>query len=80
MNKPQFTFKFNDWWDDDSIEVSDRINAMQTEIERLRELCELLQEQNNSLKQTMSDIIRPKGKSWFTVDSEGNPVRRKLYE
>lgn len=70
----------NDWWDDDSIEVSDRITAMQNEIRRLRELCELLREQNHSLKQTMSDIIRPKGKSWLTVDSEGNPVMRKLYE
>lgn len=40
----------NDWWDDDSIEISDRIQAMQTEIARLRELAKLLSEQNDSLK------------------------------
>ena len=67
----------NDWWDDDNIEVSDRINAMQNEIERLRELCELLKEQNQSLKQTISSIIRPKGKSWLTVDLEGNLATRE---
>jgi hypothetical protein len=66
----------NDWWDDDNFEVSDRINAMQNEIERLRELCELLKEQNQSLKQTISSIIRPKGKSWLTVDLEGNLATR----
>ena len=70
----------NDWWDDDNIEVSDRINAMQNEIERLRELCELLKEQNQSLKQTISSTIRPKGKSWLTLDSEGNLATRELYE
>lgn len=70
----------NDWWNDDSIEVSDRINAMQNEIERLRELCELLKEQNQSLKQTLSSSIRPKGKSWLTVNLEGNLVTRELYE
>ncbi len=68
----------NDWWDDDNIEVSDRINAMQNEIERLRELCELLKEQNQSLKQTISSIIRPKGKSWLTVDLEGNLATREI--
>jgi len=31
----------NDWWDDDNIEVSDRITAMQNEIRRLREMIEL---------------------------------------
>lgn len=70
----------NDWWDDDNIEVCDRINAMQNEIERLRELCELLKEQNQSLKQTISSTIRPKGKSWLTLDSEGNLATRELYE
>jgi len=70
----------NDWWDDDNFEVCDRINAMQNEIERLRELCELLKEQNQSLKQTISSTIRPKGKSWLTLDSEGNLATRELYE
>jgi len=27
----------NDWWNDDSIEIGDRITAMENEIRRLRE-------------------------------------------
>lgn len=49
----------NDWWDDDSNEIGDRVTAMQNEIRRLRELCELLQERN----QRFNEHIRPKGKS-----------------
>lgn len=68
----------NDWWDDDSIEISDRIQAMQTEIARLRELAKLLSEQNDSLKKIVAEQIRPRGKSWLTVDADGNPVLRSL--
>lgn len=33
-----------DWWEDDTLELGDRIYAMQTEIIRLRELVVLLVE------------------------------------
>ena len=59
---------------DDSNEIGDRVTAMQNEIRRLRELCELLQERN----QRLNEHIRPKGKSWLAVDAEGNAVMRKL--
>jgi hypothetical protein len=68
----------NDWWDDDSIEISDRIQAMQTEIARLRELSKLLSEQNDSLKKIVSEQICPRGKSWLTVDADGNTVLRNM--
>lgn len=45
----------SDWWDDDSNEIGDRVTAMQNEIRRLRELCELLQERNQRLNEHISD-------------------------
>jgi len=56
----------------------DEVRQLEDEIERLRELCELLKEQNQSLKKTISSIIRPKGKSRLTVDLEGNLATKEI--